>query len=171
MTSQNLWTPDERSEILSELEESECWETTIEFEDRSVGIDINIEEEPLDLDLLEQIEDTILRLDELNASARDAIRRNHDDPSMEYGVRLYKKHHLSELDSGTLSQCFQQSDPARVSDEDFLKALHIARVGFYPEDDEHFTVVDYTLGRSLTDYLIVVNCDDKRRVVSIAVES
>ena len=52
----------------------------------------------------------------------------------------------------------------------FRAAIHLVRIGLYP-DDEDVAVLDYTISKDLTDYLIVVNFDEQRRLASISMES
>ncbi len=52
-----------------------------------------------------------------------------------------------------------------------MSSLHLERIGFYPNQPEQFAVFDYSLGESLTNYLLVVNFDDQGRVTEVAMES
>jgi Protein of unknown function (DUF2004) len=49
--------------------------------------------------------------------------------------------------------------------------LHLVRVGLYPGEREGCLVLDYTIGRDITNYLLVVSLNDAGLVVEVDMES
>jgi hypothetical protein len=100
-----------------------------------------------------------------DAAAREALLRDADD---EDGVvRLYIDHHLAEFPAETLASLFGAAPSAGA----FLAAMVLHRVALYPDDRHGAAVFDYTLGRDVTTYLLVVCFDAHGAVASLDMES
>ena len=53
----------------------------------------------------------------------------------------------------------------------FLNKIKLVRIGIYPEDSDSMATFDYTIGRDLTQYLIVIRFDSEGKLVEIVMES
>ena len=62
------------------------------------------------------------------------------------------------------------TDTSKSKEERFLSALKLVRVGFYP-GEENYAVWDYTIGRDITDMLVVVNTDNKGTIQYVTWEN
>ncbi|GAA3220914.1 DUF2004 domain-containing protein [Dactylosporangium siamense] len=116
---------------------------TVEHAGRTVDVDVT----PRDAEVPAGMLDDVAGCD---ARARQAIRADLDAVIRDY------------LD-------FDGSDNLPQAPEPFLAALHLVRIGLYP--DEPAAVFDYTLGRDLTDQLVAVTFDGHGTVTGVAVES
>ena len=52
-----------------------------------------------------------------------------------------------------------------------INALRLVRIGLYPDSDQQFATFDYSIGQELTDYLAVINTDEKGNLVDMTMES
>ena len=52
-----------------------------------------------------------------------------------------------------------------------LKKLHLVRVGLYPDSKDQFAIFDYSIGKELTNYLVVINTDENGNLEYMTMES
>ncbi len=45
------------------------------------------------------------------------------------------------------------------------------RIGLYPDSDGQFAIFDYSIGRDLVDYLVVINTDENGMLEYMTMES
>lgn len=69
------------------------------------------------------------------------------------------------------TQVFGAIDPTRIDVETFLSHLHLLRVGLSLAGDDRCLLLDYTLGRDVTDYLLSVSFDRDGQLTAIDMES
>jgi hypothetical protein len=55
--------------------------------------------------------------------------------------------------------------------EQLLAALQLVRIGLYPESADAVVVLDYTIDRRATDYLLVANFNAEGKLLDITMES
>jgi Protein of unknown function (DUF2004) len=67
-----------------------------------------------------------------------------------------------------MQQGLQKADATLSDEEKLFTLVRPVRIGIYPEDEESYFVLDFSLSRELTDYLIVVvlSVDEKLRYVT-----
>lgn len=139
------------------------WEFTIEWSSRTVRVDITFDGatmNPSALDSLAQFVTDIAGFDEL---ARQSMRQDFHSLIGDY---------LDFDGAGDLLQeVFGTEDNKSIDAEMFLTPMHLVRIGLYPDEPDTYAVFDYTLGKELTDNLVAVKFDDRRKVATIAVES
>jgi len=78
--------------------------------------------------------------------------------------------HFEELDASEIDKVLVGTDASKSKEERLLSALKLVRVGFYP-GKENYAVWDYTIGRDITDMLVVVNTDNKGTIQYVTWES
>jgi hypothetical protein len=47
----------------------------------------------------------------------------------------------------------------------------LVRVGFYPDEDGYFAICDYSFGREITNYVVVITLDKNGELLDMTVES
>ncbi|WP_342647917.1 DUF2004 domain-containing protein [Mucilaginibacter sp. CSA2-8R] len=52
-----------------------------------------------------------------------------------------------------------------------LSQLTLQRIGFYPDVEEWFATLDFTIGEDIFNYLLVVTMDSKQILQEITMES
>lgn len=144
------------------------WRKSIKHGDTSIEVDLNIDGD-IDVAAVSRLTSRLSDLPALEAQARSAMRA--DVKSEDSAVMVYRSHHAAELSAGALAACFGGSDAWRTDVPTFVAALRLERVGLYPDDEEHSIIMDFTLGGSVTDYLIAVSFDREGQVVAVDMES
>ena len=140
----------------------------IEFQGHTVQLDLNFDEDTAvnaNIDLVKKVIDNLV---DYAAKAYNSIL---NDFKTEDTVKDYIEHHLEYIDKNELDRLLFDSDKNLSVAEQLLSKLHLERVGFYPEDKNDFAIFDYTIGREVTNYLIVVKFDSRGSVVDLIMES
>lgn len=146
------------------------WALRLDYSEHSVGLDFNVDGERLTQGAVDSVARFLDGLAAHDGLAGDAIRGEYDRGG-ENPVRLYVAHHIEQFDAAALRQCFGVDDPGAVSPDLFLSKLRLRRVGLYPGDNDECAVFDYTIGETLTDYIIAVRFDSGGGVVAVEMES
>lgn len=144
------------------------WSKSIKHGDASIEVDLNIDGD-IEFAAVSRLTSRLSDLHALEAQARAAMRA--DVTSEDSAVMLYRSHHVAELSAEALAACFGGSDAWRTDVPAFVAALHLKRVGLYPDDEEQSIIMDFTLGESVTDYLLAVSFDREGHVVAVDMES
>ena len=144
------------------------WCKPIKHGDALIEVDLNIDGD-IDGAAVLRLTSRLSGLPALEAQARAAMHA--DVESEDSAVTLYRSHHAEELSAEALAACFGGSDAWRTDVPAFVAALHLKRVGLYPNDEEQSIIMDFTLGESVTDYLLAVSFDREGQVVAVDMES
>ena len=99
-------------------------------------------------------------MEQHNADVEAAIRADYEDGG---DVKEYVDFHLEELDASIIDKVLVGTDASKSKEERLLTALKLKRIGFYP-GNENYAVWDYTIGREITDLLVVVNTDSTGKI-------
>lgn len=148
----------------------EYYSTEIEFNKTTVGIDLNFESKTIDLEAMMAAKTIIEKLSELDQQNKARIDRDYNDKDGD-SARFYLDFHLEEIGEQELITLFGLSGETTELQKQLLDKIHLVRVGLYPDSEEIFAVFDYSLGREVTNYLIVVNLDKEGELDYITVES
>ena len=52
-----------------------------------------------------------------------------------------------------------------------MNSLRLVRVGLFPDSEDRFAIFDYSIGRNLTQYLVVINTDENGNLDYMTMES
>jgi hypothetical protein len=146
----------------------EFYDAEIEYAGRTIETDLNFEDSTIDLTSLEKVKEWIFDPQRLDTMGRDAIAK---DVASGDTVKEYIEHHRDELDAEDVEELIKGGDQDLSREERLAKALHLVRIGFYPHDRDNFIILDYSLGRELTQYLVVVNLTADGEVDYLTMES
>ena len=130
----------------------------------SQAVTIEIECEDMTPAAQNQIQAAVRDLEQFDRIARRALLEEASAAGADRAVPLYIDHHLHELD---LVELFGTAAPTA---EQFLAKMALERFSFDPGEPEDASL-DYTLGRDLTDNVLVVRLDWEGNVHEIAMES
>ncbi len=147
----------------------EYYDAEIEFHSTFIQVDLNFEKKSLDperLDIVRRFIDNI-RIHDLNN--KKYIQKDFDD--MGDTVPQYIDHHLAELALDDLENLIGTDRRSADKPDYLLEKLHLVRVGLYPDSKEQFAIFDYSIGRELTDYLLVVYTDENGNLEYLSMES
>jgi ubiquitin C-terminal hydrolase len=85
-------------------------------------------------------------------------------------VQEFLDFHLDEVDE-ELAFLLSKTDQSLKKDEQLLSILTLKRIGFYPDEDETFTVSDFGIGQDISQYVLVVNTTEDQELHYITMES
>jgi hypothetical protein len=154
-----------------DLAAGDYWAAEIEYAGHPVKIDLNIEGGAINAADFERVMHLAGDLATLDGLGRGALRADYDQGEHPEGVALYHTHHLDVLDEAELAKCFGTADRKAIDIAALLARLRLCRVGLYPKSPERGIVLDYSIGKEVTDYLLAVSVDTAGEVVEVAMES
>lgn len=132
----------------------EYYDVDVDLAGHKLSLDLNFDEESVPVANLDKLRLRMETLPALLTRAIEVVResfRNGED-AMEYITM-----HLDQLGSPEPEDAFAQ--------------VHPVRIGLYPEDEEHYFTIDFSIGGELTQYLIVVVFDVDEKLKYITIES
>jgi len=148
----------------------EFYDVDIPFAETEIQIDLNFDNKIIDLERLEAAKQFIenIRIHDLNNLKY--IESNYIDK--EGGtIKFYLEHHLEELGDEELSTLIDLNSKSTDHEKQLLKKLHLIRVGLYPDSENKFATFDYSIGKELTDQLLVIVTDKNGNIDHITIES
>jgi hypothetical protein len=148
----------------------EYYDVDIDFNGQEVQIDLNFENSNIESKRLESAKQFIdnLRIHDLNN--KKYIQNDFEDEDGDT-VRLYLEHHLEELGVDDLNHLIGNNTKTVDQPNLLLKKLHLVRVGLYPDSESQFAIFDYTIGKDITNYLVVINTDENGNLDYMTMES
>ncbi|GAA4335943.1 DUF2004 domain-containing protein [Flaviaesturariibacter amylovorans] len=146
----------------------EFYDAEATFGNGPLSLDLNVDEASVAPESLDKVKRFLEDLPALDRKARALMAEDFHGGGDT--VTEYLEHHSEEL-GNALDPLLEGSDAAAPRDERLLKALRWVRAGFYPNDEEVFATLDYSLGEDLTQYLIVVNLDANGELAYMTMES
>ncbi len=135
-------------------------EGQIVIDNRQIKLDLNFYDDVPEYDWVAEYENYIKDLEQHKADVEAAIRADYEDGG---DVKEYVDFHLEELDASIIDKVLVGTDASKSKEERLLTALKLKRIGFYP-GNENYAVWDYTIGREITDLLVVVNTDSTGKI-------
>ena len=148
----------------------EYYDVDIDFNGLEIQIDLNFENNAIDVQRLETSKQFIENLRIHDLSNKKYIE---DDFSNKAGdtVRFYLENHLEELGTDDLEGLIGKGTKTADQPRLLLKKLHLVRVGLYPDSKDQFAIFDYSIGKELTNYLVVINTDENGNLDYMTMES
>lgn len=116
---------------------------------------------------VEPVVDIVPTLAAWDAAAQRALLDSVGEPA----VVEYVQHHLQELDAAVLTRRFEVADVAALGVRTFVAGLELVGASLRPGEPDAIAALDYSLGRDLTDYVLVVLLDRNRSCTGFAVEA
>lgn len=135
-------------------------EGQIVIDNRQIKLDLNFYDGVPEYDWVAEYENYIKDLEQHKADVEAAIRADYEDGG---DVKEYVDFHLEELDASIIDKVLVGTDASKSKEERLLTALKLKRIGFY-HGNENYAVWDYTIGREITDLLVVVNTDSTGKI-------
>lgn len=137
------------------------------IDNRLVKLDLNFYDGVPKRNWVEEYEEYILHFLQHKKNVETAFMTDYEDGEE---TKEYVDFHLEELDSSEIDKILENTNASKSKEERLLSALQLVRVGFYP-GGENYAVWDYTIGRDITDQLVVVNTDNKGEIRYVTMES
>ncbi|MEO6670486.1 MAG: DUF2004 domain-containing protein [Ferruginibacter sp.] len=156
--------------ILDSTALEEYYDLSITFNGTEIQIDLNFDTEVIDIKRLETVSHFIenIRIHDLNN--RKHLQEDFENNNGET-VRAYLENHLAELGIDDLEELIGSNTKTADQPKLLLKKLNLVRVGLYPDSETQFATFDYSIGKTLTDYLVVIVTDENGNLDYITMES
>lgn len=142
----------------------------ISINGNKINIDLNFENNQPTTEELENLNKFLNKLSKIIEANDDKTKSEFKSPN-ENSVKDYITHHLSEISNPELQQLIDTKDKSKTDVVKLLEKLRLKRVGIYPQDNNQYSVFDYTIGEELTQYLIVIFTDKEGKIIDVAMES
>lgn len=146
------------------------YDIDIDFNGTQIQIDLNFENDTIDTLTMDKIKNFIENIDKFDKLNKNYILNDYNDEDGET-VKLYLEHHLEEVGKEELSTLINFDDTITEPEKQLLEKLKLVRVGIYPHDEENFAIFDYSIGREITQYLVVINTDENGELEYMTMES
>jgi 5S rRNA maturation endonuclease (ribonuclease M5) len=146
------------------------YDVDIEFNGNEIQIDLNFENKTIDSLALEKVKNFIENIEKLDKQNKTYILFDYLDEDGDT-VKLYLEHHLEDVDKEELSELINFDDTTVEPEQQLLTKLKLVRVGLYPDSQDNFATFDYSIGRDITDYLVVIQTDENGALDYITMES
>ena len=148
----------------------EYYDVEIDFNNSVIQIDLNFDNNSINIRRLEIVKQFIdnIRIHDLNNKKN--IQRDFENKDADT-VRLYIENHLEELASDDLDNLIGANSKSVDQPGRLVSKLHLVRIGLYPDSVDQFAIFDYSIGKELTNYLVVINTDENGNLDYITMES
>lgn len=119
---------------------------------------------------MDKVKSYLENIDKFNELNKTYISDDYNDEEGDT-VKFYIEHHLEEVGKDELSALINFDDPTLGPEQQLLKKIELVRVGLYPDSEDNFAILDYSIGEDLTNYLVVINTDENGQLDYMTMES
>lgn len=144
------------------------YDTEFTLAGRTIAIDLNFDDNVCSEELFDTLRKFLNKLQEVITLGRRSIRQEFASGTV---VAEYMQLHLDELEPEEIEELTKNAHASQSIEEQLISALMITRIGFYPNDDEHFAVLDFSFGEEISNYLLAVNFNAEMVFESVVMES
>lgn len=143
-------------------------ETTIEFQNREIQLDINTDAVLGENNWVKEYEEYISKLEKFKEKIDKEIIKDFENDGI---TKEWVDYHLEELgeaieEEGLLKEC----DKKLSLDRQVLSIIKLRRIGIYPEY-EGYAIWDFILDDEISDEILVIVTDKNGEIVDITWES
>lgn len=144
------------------------YDVEVEFNGGILKMDLNFDNTEIESHLLECVKNY---LDNLTGVYDAALKAIYIDLE-EGGTTIeFLDFHMEDLEDEELKEVTKNADKGQSLEKQILSQITLKRLGFYPEIEEEFATLDFTIGEEISDYLLVVKMDSKQHLQEITMES
>ncbi|UKB83383.1 DUF2004 domain-containing protein [Chryseobacterium sp. MEBOG06] len=148
----------------------EYYDVYVDFNGNEIQIDLNFENEKIDAVKLDKVKNYLENIEKFDTLNKTHILHDYNDEEGDT-VKYYLEHHLEEIEQDELSTLINFDDLTTEPQDQLLTKLELVRIGLYPHSEDHFAILDYSIGKEITDYLVVINTDENGELDYMAMES
>lgn len=156
--------------VLDSTSLDEYYDVETELSNTKIHIDLNFDNKSIELKRLEIVKHFLenIRIHDLNN--KKYIQNDYEDGDGDT-VRSYIENHLEELGTDDLDRLVGANTKTADHSRQLVKKLQLVRVGLYPDSEAQFAIFDYSIGKELTNYLVVINTDENGNLDYMTMES
>lgn len=142
----------------------------IDLKGDKIRMDLNFENNTIDASTLNKVKIFIENIEHFYERSKTYILDDYNNKEGET-VKSYLEHHLEVVDKDKLSTLINFADTAIEPEQQLLTKLKVVRIGLYPDKEDRFAVFDYSIGKDITNYLVVIYTDGDGHLSHITMES
>jgi len=138
------------------------------IESKLIDIDLNFKTNILDITQIQKLNFCLNNIKSVIDKSWEWILsdyQNGDD------VNEYISFHLDDFFADNPEEILEGTDTSLDNKDRFLQTLHVNRIGVYPSSNENYLVIDWMTNPDLSNYILVVNVNDKLELEYLTVES
>ncbi|TNE78460.1 MAG: DUF2004 domain-containing protein [Bacteroidetes bacterium] len=140
----------------------------IELQSGTVKIDLNFESETLSPEKAELLNSFLNQVQDIVDRSWQLILEDYKNGN---DVQEFISFHLDDFFEDDPEVILEGTDPNLDNKDRFMQTLRVNRIGFYPEDDDNYMIIDWMSNPELSNYILVVNYNSKNELDYITVES
>lgn len=148
----------------------EYYDVDIELNGNEIQVDLNFEHQTVDTLILDKVKNFVEKLEKFDKLNKTYILNDYNDENGDT-VKFYLEHHLEEVDKEELTKLVNFDDTITEPEQQLLSKLKLVRVGLYPDNEDNFAIFDYSIGKDITDQLVVINTDENGQLDYMTMES
>lgn len=144
------------------------YQIDINFGQEQLELDLNFKNDSIHANQLNPLKEYLNDLQVITAIAKTAIA---DDFENGEDVNEFLTFHLEEVFEEELNSFLSDTDKNLPIKKQLLSKIKLKRIGFYPDSDYSFAVLDFKFDADFSQYILVVNMNDDKTVYNITMES
>lgn len=148
----------------------EYYDADINFNNTSIQVDLNFDGPSIESNRLVMVKQFVDNLRIHDLKNKQHIVNDYNNPNGDT-VKFYIEHHLEELGENELAELVDVAAPLAEKEQQLLKKLRLVRVGLYPDHTSQFATFDYSIGKEMTDQLVVIITDENGNLDYLKMES
>lgn len=142
--------------------------TEIELDSGKIKVDLNFESKRLGREEVEKLNNCLNKLSSVIKNSWQWIMSDYKNGAE---VNEYISFHLDDFFEDDPEELLKGTDASLDNKDRFLQTLRVNRIGVYPESPENYVIIDWMTDPELSNYILVVSCDEKLELEDITVES
>jgi len=151
---------------LANLEQD--YDAVAEINGNEIVLDLNFDEESIDENRLTSIAKFLNELPAMISKAELGVKTDFEEGKT---TKEYIDYILEEFGEKEIQDILKTANQDQSKAQQMYTKLHLHRIGLYPENDSYNIVFDFTIGKHLLDYLVVVIMDSNNEIEEITMES
>lgn len=156
--------------ILDNENLEEYYDVEIEYNKTALQIDLNFDSKTIAPEKLDTVKHFIDNIRIHDLSNRKHIERDFADEDGDT-VMEYIDMHLEFLGETEIASLIGPNTKKADQPALLMQKLHLIRVGLYPHNEDQYATFDYSLGREITDHMVVVFTDNNGNLDYMTIES
>ncbi len=140
----------------------------IELDSVRIDVDLNFESQSLSYEEAENLNTCLKELPNIIKNSWQWIMSDYKNGE---DVSEYISFHLDDFFEDDPEEILKGTDSNLDNKDRFLQTLRVNRIGVYPDSPENYLVIDWMTDPELSNYKLVVNCNQNFELEYITVES
>lgn len=146
------------------------YESSTTVNGQEINIDLNFDNSSSDKLKMSTIKSVLENIEKFDNQNKFYIEEDYKNVKGDT-VKSYIENHLGQFDKDELDRLIDKTDTTNNPEIQLLKKLKLVRLGLYPDNEKYLTTFDYSIGKNITQYLVVITTDKDGNLNYITIES